>query len=305
MAISTICTQFFSLNLIIVMPILQVYTTLARSQIPAKFAANTAQLLGKVLNKPITAMTICVNCDQIIYSADDVMLANQFTQRLEQIQAVLIDVAQTDELVVPRNYDPNCMCCAGEDVCTTKFRTCGHSIHESCLMSWQLAYSYQNLGGIAGLEMFGVCHREVPCVTCKQPCGLPFLELSAARQSELADRYYAEMESMVSANTEPSVAVQPAIPDNISEAHADAMSTRRLRQIVELYSRRIVTLRNAPGKKGCRTCPNTTLRRDPHLDNMARMLTRPICPLIQLGHSADPEFVRQRRLEMFAKPIDL
>ncbi|CAG2116626.1 unnamed protein product [Medioppia subpectinata] len=50
------------------MPILHIYTTLARSQIPARFAANTAQLLGKVLNKPIKAMSVCVNCDQIIYS---------------------------------------------------------------------------------------------------------------------------------------------------------------------------------------------------------------------------------------------
>ncbi|CAG2170163.1 unnamed protein product [Oppiella nova] len=49
------------------MPILQVYTTLARSQIPARFATNTAQLLSKLLNKPIKAMTICVNSDQIIY----------------------------------------------------------------------------------------------------------------------------------------------------------------------------------------------------------------------------------------------
>ncbi|CAG2177870.1 unnamed protein product [Oppiella nova] len=49
------------------MPILQVYTTLARSQIPTKFAANTAQLLCKLLNKPTKGMTICVNSDQIIY----------------------------------------------------------------------------------------------------------------------------------------------------------------------------------------------------------------------------------------------
>jgi phenylpyruvate tautomerase PptA (4-oxalocrotonate tautomerase family) len=50
------------------MPLLQIYTTLAKSKIPANFAAKTATLLTQVLNKPLKAIVVNVNADQNIFS---------------------------------------------------------------------------------------------------------------------------------------------------------------------------------------------------------------------------------------------
>jgi hypothetical protein len=50
------------------MPLLQIYTTLAKSKIPANFAAKTATLLTQLLNKPLKAIVVNVNADQNIFS---------------------------------------------------------------------------------------------------------------------------------------------------------------------------------------------------------------------------------------------
>ncbi|XP_054167830.1 MIF-like protein mif-2 [Oppia nitens] len=53
------------------MPIIQVSTTLARSQIPVPFVRQTAQLLCKLFDKPMKSITVSINCDQLMFSGSD------------------------------------------------------------------------------------------------------------------------------------------------------------------------------------------------------------------------------------------